>query len=326
MATAANNKRTPLRRATTSRGRVGSGRSARPAEADARATAPTLAVGIGGAIAALGILLARDYLFVLAEAPGTLTTLDLTLDETLTALDLGSGREKVVTAVAKSAARVAEVELESSLVDEPSKAPAGKKRDVAVAPAAAPSARTTSTAPPIARVAAARAPSRVAASVPRPATAPPATISADQQVALLGSGAVLSVAAAIAATQKKGGVKVGSEATGDDAAKAAIGTEVEVDGGAGVGEGKATTQQLSDAGRRAAALPAAGSRVALANLVKSADLNGRQGTVQGVQADGSVLVAVDGDTLRAFRAANLVADSGDAVEGSGGRAEEEGAQ
>ena len=262
MATAANNKRTPLRRATTSRGRVGSGRSARPADADARATAPTLALGIGGAIMALGILLARDYLFALAEAPGTLTTLDLTLDETLTALDLGSGREKVVTAVAKSAARVAEVELESSLVDEPSKAPAGKKRDVAVAP--------------------------------------------DPQVALFGGGAVLSVAAAIAATQKKGGVEVGSEATGDDAAKAAIGTEVEVDGGA--------------------ALPAAGSRVALANLVKSADLNGRQGTVQGVQADGSVLVAVDGDTLRAFRAANLVADSGDAVEGSGGRAEEEGAQ
>jgi len=284
MATAANNKRTPLRRATTSRGRVGSGRSARPADADARATAPTLALGIGGAIMALGILLARDYLFAPAEAPGTLT------------------------------------------VDEPSTAPAGKKRDVAVAPAAAPSARTTSTAPPIARVAAARAPSRVAASVPRPATAPPATISADQQVALFGGGAVLSVAAAIAATQKKGGVEVGSEATGDDAAKAAIGTEVEVDGGAGVGEGKATTQQLSDAGRRAAALPAAGSRVALANLVKSADLNGRQGTVQGVQADGSVLVAVDGDTLRAFRAANLVADSGDAVEGSGGRAEEEGAQ
>ena len=240
MATAANNKRTPLRRATTSRGRVGSGRSARPADADARATAPTLALGIGGAIMALGILLARDYLFVLAEAPGTLT------------------------------------------VDEPSTAPAGKKRDVAVAP--------------------------------------------DPQVALFGGGAVLSVAAAIAATQKKGGVEVGSEATGDDAAKAAIGTEVEVDGGAGVGEGKATTQQLSDAGRRAAALPAAGSRVALANLVKSADLNGRQGTVQGVQADGSVLVAVDGDTLRAFRAANLVADSGDAVEGSGGRAEEEGAQ
>ena len=282
MATAANNKRTPLRRATTSRGRVGSGRSARPAEADARATAPTLALGIGGAIMALGILLARDYLFAPAEAPGTLTTLDLALDETLTALDLGSGREKVVTAVAKSAARVAEVELESSLVDKPSKAPAGKKRDVAVAP--------------------------------------------DPQVALFGGGAVLSVAAAIAATQKKGGVEVGSEATGDDAAKAAIGTEVEVDGGAGVGEGKATTQQLSDAGRRAAALPAAGSRVALANLVKSADLNGRQGTVQGVQADGSVLVAVDGDTLRAFRAANLVADSGDAVEGSGGRAKEEGAQ
>ena len=292
MATAANNKRTPLRRATTSRGRVGSGRSARPVDADARATAPTLALGIGGAIMALGILLARDYLFALAEAPGTLT------------------------------------------VDELSTAPAGKKFDVAVAPAAAPSARTTSTAPPIARVAAARAPSRVAASVPRPATAPPATISdlsdlgfADPQVALLGSGAVLSVAAAIAATQKKGGVEVGSEATGDDAAKAAIGTEVEVDGGAGVGEGEAT-QQPSDAvaGRRAAAMPAAGSRVALANLVKSADLNGRQGTVQGVQADGSVLVAVDGDTLRAFRAANLVADSGDAVEGSGGRAEEEGAQ
>ena len=139
MATAANNKRTPLRRATTSRGRVGSGRSARPAEADARATAPTLAVGIGGAIAALGILLARDYLFAPAEAPGTLT------------------------------------------VDEPSTAPAGKKRDVAVAP--------------------------------------------DPQVALFGGGAVLSVAAAIAATQKKGGVEVGSEATGDDAAKAAIGTE-----------------------------------------------------------------------------------------------------
>jgi hypothetical protein len=144
-------------------------------------------------------------LFALAEAPGTLTTLDLALDETLTALDLGSGREKVVTAVAKSAARVAEVELESSLVDEPSKAPAGKKRDVAVAP--------------------------------------------DPQVALFGGGAVLSVAAAIAATQKKDGVEVGSEATGDDAAKAAIGTEVEVDGGAGVGE----------------VLPAAGARGARLN-------------------------------------------------------------